>query len=174
MYHARNPDKQRPRTVTISEPDLMAVSNLLIQASRLVTAITSGSDEARAGTEESVGEPGGVDARAAVEVALKIRAARQRRHAHLSPAIFGEPGWDMLLSLFISEFEGPRLSVGRLTALAGAPPTTASRWLDYLEKERLISRESNPTDARSAFIALTDKGRTIMERYLCETIETAT
>jgi hypothetical protein len=124
--------------------------------------------------EGILGEEGKVDGRAILEFALEIRMARQRRRTHLSPAIFGEPGWDMLLSLFISEFEGPRLSVGRLTALSGAPATTALRWLDYLEKERLVSRERNPTDARSDFIGLTDKGRTTMEQYLSETLKRPT
>lgn len=167
MYHERDPKKQQPRTVTVDESDLLAVSTLLTQASQLFATMARRPEAA----SPEVGAGKKVDTRAAVELAVKMRDARQRRRAHLSPALFGEPGWDMLLSLYISQFDGPRLSVGRLSSLSGAPPTTALRWLDYLERERLISREPNPTDARSAFVDLTDKGRTIMDRYLSDTVD---
>ena len=157
--------------MTVNESDVLTVSSLLSEASQLLAAMVDGSTAVRPEIDRVVGEGGEVDTKAIVEFALKIRTARQKRRAHLSPAIFGEPGWDMLLSLVISEFDGPRLSVGRLTDLSGAPATTALRWLDYLEKERLVSRERNPTDARSEFIGLTEKGRTIMEQYLSETLK---
>jgi len=36
-----------------------------------------------------------------------------------------------------------------------------------------VIREPNPTDRRSDFVELTDKGRATMERYLCETLNSA-
>jgi hypothetical protein len=169
MYHERTPQKEAPGTVTMNESDVLAVSTLLAEASQLLATMVDGSAAAPEDGEDAHANP-----RATLEFAVKIKTAREIRRMHFSPAIFGEPGWDMLLSLFISEFNGPRLSVGRLTGLSGAPPTTALRWLDYLQKQRLVSRERNPTDARSDFIGLTEKGRTIMEQYLSETMKIAT
>src|SRR5206468_3604882 len=156
MYHERKPQKQPPGTVTINHTEVLAVSNLLSEASQLLASMVNGSTAVGVEMDGVVDAGAESDSRATLEFALKIRAAREMRRMYLSPAIFGEPGWDMLLSLFIAEFDGPRLSVGRLTALSGAPSTTALRWLDYLQKERLVSRERNPTDARSDFIGLTD------------------
>jgi DNA-binding MarR family transcriptional regulator len=55
--------------------------------------------------------------------------------------------------------------------LSGAPPTTALRWLDYPEKEKLVAREPNPTDRRTEFVEITEKGRSAMAQYLFETLE---
>ena len=76
----------------------------------------------------------------------------------------------MLLELYINKDFGTRHSVGRLCDLSGAPPTTALRWLDYLEKETLVAREPHPTDRRTEFVEITEKGCTAMARYLFETL----
>ncbi len=85
--------------------------------------------------------------------------------------MFGEPAWDMLLALYVSSVDGPRHSVGRLGTLSGAPQTTALRWLDYLVMEKLVVRTPNPTDRRSDFVELSDKGRNALEKYLSEELE---
>jgi DNA-binding MarR family transcriptional regulator len=106
-----------------------------------------------------------------MKLARDMLRARRRRRKMFNPSMFGEPAWDMLLILYAGGTDGPRLSVGGLSSLSGAPPTTALRWLDYLEMDRLVVREANPADRRSDFVDLTDKGRTAMERYLFETLE---
>jgi DNA-binding MarR family transcriptional regulator len=108
-----------------------------------------------------------------LKLARAILRARRRRCKMFNPSMFGEPAWDMMLTLYASMTDGPRLSVGRLSSLSGAAPTTALRWLDYLEMERLVVRESNPDDRRSDFVDLTDKGRSAIEQYLSETLESA-
>lgn len=101
--------------------------------------------------------------------AQHIIKARRARVPLFSKSMFGEPAWDMLLELYLNKDRGRRHSVGRLCELSGAPPTTALRWLDYLEKEKFVVREANPTDRRTEFVEITDKGRTTMEQYLSET-----
>lgn len=171
MYHDRNEEKPILRTLHLRDSDLLALSRLL---KNLVGEQQLGSDS-MSGPNPS---PGSADADQAASAAMllalahKIIRARGRRSKVLGKAMFGEPAWDMLLVLYVSTFEGPRLSVGRLTALSSAPPTTALRWLDYLEKERLVRREANPTDKRSEFVELTEKAHSIMEQYLSETLET--
>jgi DNA-binding MarR family transcriptional regulator len=105
-----------------------------------------------------------------VAAARDILRARRGRARQFSKAMFGEPAWDMLLALYAHSDDGPRHSIGRLVVFSGAPSTTALRWLDYLEKERLVMRHPNPTDRRSEYIQLTDKGRAKMEEYLSETL----
>ncbi len=79
--------------------------------------------------------------------------------------MFGEPAWDMLLALYITE-TGPRQTVGKISEMSGAPASSAYRWLQYLERERLILREPHLTDRRVIYVELTSKGRETVEGYL--------
>jgi DNA-binding MarR family transcriptional regulator len=114
---------------------------------------------------------GGIQHAEMQKLALCIAHARRARIPIFNRSMFGEPAWDMLLELFINVDYGARHSVGRLCDLSGAPPTTALRWLDYLEKEKLVSRQANPTDRRTEFVEITDKGRSALEQYVSGTLE---
>jgi DNA-binding MarR family transcriptional regulator len=83
--------------------------------------------------------------------------------------MFGEPAWEMLLLLYIADGEA-RVGISRLGELAGASKTTALRWLDYLEGQKLIQRDTHPTDRRTVFVGLSDKGRRAIEAYLSGTL----
>jgi DNA-binding MarR family transcriptional regulator len=162
MYHDRGENEQVVRTVSLSGPDFEAVRQLLVQ---LLSAQTVQSESQPSQNRWDK------DPRSLVEFAKRILEARRRRTECLSKPMFGEPAWDMLLALYTSGNDQARHSVTRLTAVSGAPPTTALRWLDYLQKERLVSRQPNPTDGRSDFVELTDKGRSAMDTYLSGTLE---
>jgi DNA-binding MarR family transcriptional regulator len=90
---------------------------------------------------------------------------RKRRSQHFNSVIFGEPAWDMLLALYITEDSGTRLSIGKLVGLIGEPQTTALRWINYLEKERLIARQVDLRDRRAVTIEMTDKARQKLDEY---------
>lgn len=104
-----------------------------------------------------------------VQLAETIIEARRRRAEIFNPAMFGEPAWELLLTLFVMDRAGPRLTIGRLAQAAGTKLTTALRWLEYLEDQAFIQREHHPTDARTAFIELTDKARDALHLYLSGT-----
>src|SRR5215467_5521229 len=70
-------------------------------------------------------------ARAALE-------ARRERLRYFAASMFSEPGWDMLLPLYIAESEGDGLKIGELTRRSGASATTVLRWLNYLEEQGLV------------------------------------
>lgn len=91
---------------------------------------------------------------------------RKRRTQYFNSAMFNEPAWDMLLALYITEVAGSRQSVGKLISWVGVPQTTALRWIAYLEKEHLVSRETDLVDRRIMYIDLTERGRDSLERYL--------
>lgn len=100
--------------------------------------------------------------------ARDILARRRARHEVFGKAMFSEPAWEMLLLLYVLE-SGPRQTISTLADLCAASKSTALRWIRYLEGQRLIQRESHPTDLRSAFVELTEKGRSTLELYLSGT-----
>ena len=106
-----------------------------------------------------------VDREVLLSRARKQMRDRQLRKQFFSRATFGEPAWDMLLVLYISEFSGRRLTVGRLVDWIDAPLSTAQRWIGYLQKERLIDKEGHPDDKRMAYVRLLDKGQTALDNY---------
>jgi len=91
---------------------------------------------------------------------------RAHRANYFNRAIFGETAWDILLVLYVTGFSGPRQTIGKLARWIDTPPTTVVRWVDYLEKERLVRREPHPNDKRIIFISLLDKGGEALEDYL--------
>jgi DNA-binding MarR family transcriptional regulator len=125
-----------------------------------------------AAAEVPVGQPVAVtvvQSSELVTIARLIFQARANRTRQFKQAIFGEPAWDMLLALYASA-DSTRLPVGQICSLSGSPPTTALRWLDYLEREQFVLRRPHPHDARSAIVELTSKGRSALEEYLSETL----
>ncbi len=90
------------------------------------------------------------------------------RHQIFGKAMFSEHAWEMLLLLYTFEF-GPRQSISQLAELTGTSKSTAIRWLDYLEGQRLIRREPHPTDKRAIFAELTEKGSKAIELFLSGT-----
>ena len=103
------------------------------------------------------------------ELVLRARivlGSRRRRFRYFNRSMFGEPAWDILLVLYITETTEGRQSTGRLAELVETPLSTAARWIDYLHRERLVERESHPTDKRVVYIRLLAKGRELLDSYL--------
>lgn len=94
-------------------------------------------------------------------------AERKRRSHYFNPRLFGEPAWDMLLALYVTDFAGARQSIGRLASWIGEPQSTVQRWIKFLEKEHLISCES-PRGRRSDIVDITEAGRVMLDRYFAE------
>lgn len=93
-----------------------------------------------------------------------IRARRNRKRA-LPAEMFGEPAWDMLLTLYVGSQSGARQTVSNLSMSSGSAATTALRWIDYLEGQAFVTRRASPTDRRITFIDLTEAGRLAVEKY---------
>jgi DNA-binding MarR family transcriptional regulator len=104
-----------------------------------------------------------------IKGARRMFAERQKRFEVFGKAMFGEPAWDMLLILYIEQ-NGLRLSIARLSQLAGASGTTALRWIEYLEQQGWIRRFAHPTDRRTFFLGMTDRGLATMDLFLSETL----
>lgn len=76
--------------------------------------------------------------------------------------LFGEPGWDIMLDLFIAGQMGRTLQVSAICVDAGVASTTVLRWLVRLESEKLIERSLDVRDGRRRLVQLTEKGRAFM------------
>ena len=103
-------------------------------------------------------------------VATAYRLYRERR-ARLqtfsqSFSIFGEPGWDILLEIYLADTVGRAMCVGTACLAAEVAQTTGLRWLAKLEKIGLVLRQDDPTDGRRGLVMLTPRGRAEMDRYL--------
>lgn len=102
------------------------------------------------------------------QVARRMRDVARRRLRHLSADWFGEPGWEMLLELFIQFAGGARVSTKSLAIASGAPDTTALRIMDRLEAASLIERLPSQADKRVTLVSLTRKGVVAVGSVLME------
>lgn len=107
-----------------------------------------------------------VDRSNLVNLAKKIREVRAVRAAVFAPELFGEPAWDLLLALYIAQGEQYRLNLTAACAGSNVPESTALRWLSSLGEAGLIQYQSNPTDARSRYVALSGAGVAMMDHLM--------
>ena len=92
---------------------------------------------------------------------------RRKREALFGvPGLFGEPAWDMLLDLYLADFDGKRLSVTGACIGSAVPVTTALRWLDRLDEAGLITREGDARDGRRTHVQITPLARQAMDACL--------
>lgn len=92
---------------------------------------------------------------------------RRRRDALLGSAdeaVFGEPGWDILLDLY--QADGSRNAVATLSIARAAniAPTSLLRWLAVLTERGWITRTRDTFDRRRVSVGLTSAGRSLVEQ----------
>ena len=103
---------------------------------------------------------------ALIDLARWIYDSRRERDRFLGSAMLGEPVWDMLLALYCLPPRGEPLCVSSLCYAAGAPQTTALRWVQLMEQKGLIERSRDPADARRTYVSLSDDGDRMMTALL--------
>lgn len=149
-------DEANESSVVLSERDAREAARLL---SLLATALTSRSPT-------PLDSPRGIDREDLIQRARIVLSSRRLRFRYFNRSMFGEPAWEILLVLYITETTEGRQSTGRLAELVETPLSTAARWIDYLDRERLIERQPHPTDKRVIYIRLSPKGRELLDSYL--------
>jgi DNA-binding MarR family transcriptional regulator len=100
---------------------------------------------------------------------VKISNLRSRRRDLFGDDLFGEPAWDILLSLLQSSLTDRVESVGSACLAAGVPQSTALRWLNLLESRGWVERRSDCEDGRRVHVRLTDKARSTLLELLSDT-----
>ncbi|MGB3470125.1 MAG: winged helix DNA-binding protein [Erythrobacter sp.] len=107
------------------------------------------------------------------DMARATYAKRRKRSAIFGdPELFGEPGWDILLDLYIAQAEEKPVSVSSACIGSASPPTTGLRWLGVLAEQGLIEREHDPEDQRRVLVHLTQKGLSAMDEYFSSSAST--
>ena len=108
-----------------------------------------------------------IDLGKVAERAWANRRARDRAFGDSN--LFGEPAWDILLDLAMSEAKGQAVPVSSASAGAGIPLTTALRHVQLLIEAGLIEKHIDITDRRRSFLRLTKKGKRCLLRYADKT-----
>ena len=99
-------------------------------------------------------------------LAAHLFKARRDRVRLFEDHMFGEPAWDMLLALYFMPQRGEVITCSSLSSLAQVPGTTGLRWQKRLIDEGLVHRGPHILDGRQVLLALTHRGRLLMDEYL--------
>lgn len=94
------------------------------------------------------------------------RIYRARRMADQIASIDGfsaSPVFDILLDLYVNSTPERLVSVSSACIGSACPPTTALRWIKYLEQQELLVRVPDELDKRRIYILLTSRGKSIIE-----------
>jgi hypothetical protein len=108
-----------------------------------------------------------------LQVATLAHEARRKRRTIFGAREISDTSWDILLDLFIARFEKRRVTVKSACLAAGAPMTTAIRYITHLESIGLLTRSRNPNDARSSFLHISDRGVRKLTEHFSETLKAA-
>ena len=94
-------------------------------------------------------------------------ARRRGRREGFTESYFGEPAWNILLETYLLTVEGKGdIMMKHLAEPSRAPPTTFSRYVDWLESEGDLAREKTEIDRRYTLVRLTQQGRSRIETSL--------
>jgi len=98
--------------------------------------------------------------------ARRLSAARRVRDRIFGRELFPNPAWNILLELLIAAEEGRNVTIKSACVAAGVPQSTALRHIAHLIEVRLTARAQHPSDARSAYLKLTERGRAKMVSFI--------
>ena len=117
---------------------------------------------------EDLSYNGGVSARSDRTLATvrEEQARRKSRHKLLgvSHDVFSDPGWDLLLELYVAKLTGVRLASSTIGLDAEIPQSTALRWLTYLSSLGLVVRTQDPSDKRRQLVELSTRACSGLKR----------
>ena len=99
-------------------------------------------------------------------VAERLYQERRRRDEYFPVGLFGEPAWDLLLSLFIAGDDGREVPLDEAYAAAKVDPEDGPALIERLVDKHLIERSRT----RRNSIALTAHGMDRLSDYLADLI----
>jgi DNA-binding MarR family transcriptional regulator len=86
--------------------------------------------------------------------------------------LFGDPAWSILLFLYRKGSQQVPATLTDVTSASGAPASTAVRYLERLERAGLLKREADWRNRRRYHVALSPRGRQLMDGYLAGVVTT--
>ncbi|PNU02296.1 MarR family transcriptional regulator [Novosphingobium guangzhouense] len=151
----------RPEEGTGADAELLSdIASQALQLNSLLNTFLVATPDSLKGSKETV------SAEDMLRTAKRIYDSRRLRENFFGAEILGEPGWDLILDLYISHAEDRQLSITAAAIGSCAPATTALRWITALEKAGLLLRSSDVKDQRRTFLHLSPKGVGAMEDLL--------
>lgn len=97
-----------------------------------------------------------------VEYHLHVRKIREQ---HFGRKIFGEPVWDILLELYLSELKDKKVSTSNLILSAPYSSSTALRWIKNLEENNMIFKSPSRIDGRVQYQRISKSAFDKMTKY---------
>lgn len=92
----------------------------------------------------------------ALAIALDLVRFHHAIDRDLGYGLFDSPALLMLLELFVARCHGRQTTVKSLTLASGVPQSTAQRWIDRLQAQKLVDKHVNRSDRRSALVTIAD------------------
>jgi hypothetical protein len=99
-------------------------------------------------------------------VAERLYMERRRRDEYFPVGLFGEPAWDLLLSLFIAGDDGREVPLDEAYKAAKIDPEEGPALIDRLIDKKLVARSRK----RGGSIMLTEQGMDRLGDYLADLI----
>lgn len=126
------------------------------------------------GGDGYVGGTIGIEAadKPALKAARRIHFVRRQRDMLFGPGLFGDPGWDILLNLYIAAHDGRRMSVCDTCMGTALPQTTVLRWVGQLVAIGLVTKRDDPRDARRVDLRLTPRAIRKLDMLLGDALRT--
>ena len=90
---------------------------------------------------------------------------RRRRFERFGRPMFGEPAWEMLLTLYTNEEFGTGLPANQIARFSGESLEAASRWLRFLRQKGLVLSRTDQGDNAMPLIELSELARRELDLY---------
>lgn len=103
-----------------------------------------------------------------VALARRVHSTRLKGNRLLGARIMCDPNFEMLLDLFVADYEGRQVSVSDLCLSADAPQTTGLRHIARLESAGYLRRTADRRDGRRCWIEPTERTIEGMGAYMTE------
>lgn len=116
-------------------------------------------------------EPAGSDAAVKLAMVKWLIFLKDSRPIPEFRGCTGEPGWDMLLDLYLGELLGRKTSITSACIASRVPPTTALRHVNALCDAGRIERHRDQNDARRHWLKLAPQVREEIDQYLKSMID---
>lgn len=103
-----------------------------------------------------------------VALARSIHRTRLKGNSLIGGRVMCDPGFEMLLDLFVANDDDRRVSVGDLCLSADAPPTTGLRHIEKLERDGFLRRRPDLRDGRRWWVEPTPRAIDGVTAYMDE------
>jgi hypothetical protein len=147
------PKQDEPR---LEGHDTSKVSDLTVARSARETARISAMVDLKRGNVEPPEILTDQDIRRNTQSARRLLEISRQAETMFEGPLLSNPGWDILLDLFIQRNEGKRISIISVCVAANAPTSTVLRYIQAMIDSGAIVKKPSLDDSESLLIDLSD------------------